>query len=1013
MLEDRNVQLGCGFQTVEGRGVAVILSADAMMEKGIPEQRFTFQAKLCDSAEELQKSFSAAINVSASAHGADLGANVGVSKTTDAARFDAYYMMELEFREERFSLGMMKGNGEILDPGIRQELESLDTVEKWEEFYRTKGDHVVNSVTYGRKLIIIVSLSHKVRNDQLRRMLEAKVGFSASSIANGQANLHLESNLKALAEENISSVQIYAIGDSDPDFLKEIDKLVELKEKIKNFVNSTSKQESDAGRAPNLSDEKPRLRTLERQKGVVIAYSTCSYIDFLDKHIENRQSIEKAYDQMLQATNRASRYLEAISQCHSRLDMLLRSMDFFLAGHDGSFVLSAATEESVGQVRGTLRKHATTLRSIAREVVSEAAGLSEDGRRRRMVLEEVRGCLGLLDDITTDLDLRDTENVRLLLTTRLSLIDKYEAKLKGGVDGLHLKPRILDLLTAFDESVNEKKRYAQSFNDLRVSFDQRIRPVLAERTDWVEGLMRHYSTLLSSLDRKLKPEQGILVDNEKKLLSALLTPSPKPLGEEKIQDAWFEQVVALREFLRAEFKSLLEVAAQSEPEVSKKHKTSLTREQILQNLVPFGDLLEGWCQVARHYSEGRSAHSYRNSATYELEQIEGMIRLLKDISFFDVGRFKAIGQDLDTLRDEIDVSIKDIQGKLQMALDACQLKGDELSLLKNSCETYVQEVEKLESVDGWWQSRWRQVLQASQDLDRIVSNQRPDGAPDHVNQVFNSIDFKHEAFLVGVLPVMRGWGFHKNEFNGGDYQKMRVPSAARFLRFKVDGANLPARPVSFNLLSKPKVNVAGRKSAHRTLYKEISPGDPIYPIQPHMRDVAKLLEGQTKTASLTRGEELMHGMNETVLYRKVRIAHLHFEGGEADIPLFSMSVMVYAQMGKGLEPLGLADDAPRGRADYGVRFRMVDTSYTSPQRFVSHAQEVQQVQYQMVAQQVPQRRQASFFNSPRAIMQLAPQRTVSPMSMKDAQADEQATDNQAMPDDVTSNSAASNAQMSA
>jgi len=133
-----------------------------------------------------------------------------------------------------------------------------------------------------------------------------------------------------------------------------------------------------------------------------------------------------------------------------------------------------------------------------------------------------------------------------------------------------------------------------------------------------------------------------------------------------------------------------------------------------------------------------------------------------------------------------------------------------------------------------------------------------------------------------------------------------------------------------------------------------------------------------------------------------------------DIRYLSMSVMIYAQMGNGLEPLSLSDEAPRGQADYGVRFRMVDTSYTSPQRFVSHTQAISQPIYsQMAVQQVPRRRQASFFNSPRAILQVAPQRTGSPVSVREAEVLDQAANNQVIPEDERSNSAASSAQMSA
>lgn len=906
-VEDRNIGLGRGFQTVEGRGVAVVVLPEAMLSELISEERFTFRAKLYDSTEELQKNFSAALSVSAGAYAADLGANANTGSATDFSRFGAYYMMELEFRKGRCMLGV---GAEALEPSIRDEIEQLDSPEKWAEFYRANGDHVVCSVTYGRKLIIIVSLSHKVRSHQLRRMLEAKAGFTAPMVAKGALEMNVESNLQALAEENISSVQIHSIGDSDPNFLREIDKLGALKDKIRRFVNSAAAQPVE-----NHSVEEAPTHTAStiKDKGVIIAYTTCSYIDFLNKQSPKIRDITAAYDWMLQHTNRASRYLEAIALCLGRIDLLIRNVTFFLSGHEGAFVLDAVTEEAAGLVIDILKKHAITLRGAARDVVAEVSGLSEEGRSYRVALAEAKESLGLLDELNLSHIDAGRENVQQVLDMRWKLIEKFELLIcdKGGKE-IALKARLKTLQTVVSRTDEEKKGFLKQVDALKLEIERKTAPFQRDRAVLLRDISPHFQLAIQSLRRQKK--EGVATSEMMQLFEKL----KQVVTQTQYQNRWVERITSVCRAYDATRSPVTDGKKQKSEPVADAYSMSsdqLELQELLQRVEQLFDVSPRY-----HYSL-----AYPLSSAELLSAIERMLDTAQ--LYLPDKETKDIVQRALLLKEQGEAMFLSLSQAHIEACDAFRLKPEELQIIKEICTDYIQEVTAKELSKKWWEDHWEQIYNISIDLDGIANNTMPPSAPLAANKVCAAIDFQHEGYLVGVFTAKRGQWFDKEHFNGETFQQLLVPITTRFLRFKVEGANAPKVPVEFNLMSKTKVRFGEHQTAHRTLYRQIQSNNPVYPLQKSMQEVADLL-GPSDSLTLTRGEALMHGENETKLYRKVRVRDVRFLCSPNDVPVTcqEVSIRIFAQMSKGLDSLDLPKLPPKGKADYGIRFKSVSSA---------------------------------------------------------------------------------------
>lgn len=901
-LEDRNIQLGCGFQTVEGRGVSLVVLPEAAQGEFIPEEQFTFQAKICESAEELQKSLTVAMSVSVGAYAADLGANASSMHVTDSSRFGAYYMMELEYRKARRNLNV---GISTLDANTREELEGLDCIEKWEEFYRANGDHVVSSVTYGRKLIIVVSLSHKVRSNQLRRMLEAKVGFSTPTAFQAAVDTKLQSELHTLIEENIASVQIYSIGDSAPDYIKEICKLKELKDKIRNFVNSEKTQVAPSEGEKEQS--KPvQKHDVGREKGVIIAYTTCSYIDFLDKGFQKIKDIDSAYARMLQQTNRASRFLEAIGLCHGRVNILIRNINFFLSGHDGAFILDGETEKGASQVLGLLKKHALLLRSIARDVVAEVSGLSEEGRLHRFRIAEAKECLNLLEKLYPSTNGYTRETFQRLFHARMKLIHKFDEIIGDKFNMAWRLENLKKIVMGIDsERMNVLKKVA--LFQLRV--EQQVSPSMLACARLIKELELSLSfaiTSLQGLPRKSRKEGGIT-----KEVTQLFEELTQKLTKFPHKNAWIQRLDILSKVYDTLRSPLMKIQT-NEPipgDQAELHSILMQLRQVFEMLLP----------------KSARAGSCPRLEAEALQAIEVGIDTARN--FLQVTEANALIEQALLLRGEVEHVFNATSVLFSEALESFCFPPEEQAHLEAVCKEHVRETEAKESSEKWWADRWEKIFKISKDLNEVVDNQIPSSAPAEAKKACQVIDFRHEAYLVGNFEVKRGRWFTE-QFDSNEFQKMKIPITTQFLRFRLEGEHLPPGvQVVFDLKRKSKVLFCDNKSPHRTLYRQITTGDPIFPLEKSMNEIAGIL-GSHDPSTLSRGEALMHGQNETTIFRKVRICDAKLKCRPEQIPAAckGFSIKIFAQMSKGLEPLLLPDSAPKGQADYGSRFRSVGSN---------------------------------------------------------------------------------------
>lgn len=901
-LEDRNIRLGCGFQTVEGKGVSLVVLPEATQGELISEEQFTFQAKICDSVEDLQKSLSVAMSGSAGAYAADLGTNASSMSVTESSRFGAYYMMELEYRKARRTLNV---GISTLDASTREELESLDCVEKWEEFYRTNGDHVVSSVTYGRKLIIVVSLSHKVRSSQLRRMLEAKVGFSNPSVFQAAVHTKLQSETHVLTEENISGVRIHSFGESKPDYLEEISKLKELKDKISSFVNSEKTQlvQSESGKVQHKPAQK---FDLERDKGVIIAYTTCSYIDFLDKGFQKIKDIDTAYARMLQNTNRASRFLETIGLCHGRVNILIRNIKFFLSGHDGAFLLSGETELGASQLLGLLKNHALLLRGIARDVVAEVAGLSEEGRLHRTRIAEAKECLGLLERLyPSDYDY-SRDSFQRHVHKRLQLINKFEGILGDKFDIAARLERLQFIVSKIDaERVCVLKR-VELFQS---QVERQVYPSMRACVQLIKELELSLSFALVSQQgprRRSRSDAGLT-----KEVTQFFEDLTQKLTKFSYKNAWIQRLDTLsRDY--ENLRSPLSKSQANEPisgDNSDLHNILIQLRQVFETLLP---------------------KSARSGSCPRLEA-EALLAIEKSIdtarNFLQMADANALIEQGLLLKAEVEQVFNRTTTVFAEALEMFCLSPTDQSFLNAICREHVRETEEKESSEQWWVAHWAQLSKISKDLDDVVSNKIPDSAPPIAIKVCHVIDFRHEAYLVGSFEMKRGKWF-KDQFESPEFQKIKIPITTRLLRFALEGDHLPKDvQMTFDLKSKPKVLFDEHKSPHDTLYHQITTGDPIFPLEKSMQEVANILVSRDPRM-LSYGEALMHDRNETRLFRKVRVCNAKFQCKPKKIPAACkrVTINIFAQMGNGLDPLMLPDVAPKGHADYGGRFRSVGSA---------------------------------------------------------------------------------------
>lgn len=949
MLEDRNIQLGHGLQTVQERGGICVVTKQAKHGRFVPKQEFSFKAQMCDSAEQLRRSFSLATSVSVSAYGADLGVGYTQNKSHDTANFDAYYMMELEYIHGRLILDPDSQNSEILDPAIHDEVETLDTAEKWEEFYRTKGNQVVSSVTYGRKLIIIVSLSHKIRSDKLRRILEAKA--SAQEITGAAGEVSARSAISELAKEEISSVRIYSIGDKNPNFMEEIDKLVQVRAKVNSFLNSTNNTVTVDNPNPE-TESKPQKTTIStpipRQaavkvsdtvdseesdsightsnptmEGVIIGWETCPYVDLLKKGIKNIKNIEIAYDEMLRRTNRASHYLEAIAICHGRIDMLVQNIDFYCQGHDGAFTLDAKTEKNADRLRDILNQYKIRLSQFSRDIVAEISGQSDMGRSHRAHLTVAREFINLQREFISffkhDLDEVDLDGLDVLWP----LVDKFDNMLNAkGAKALQLKSRLNALQQATQESKNCIKKTIKALNGLSKELFPIVRSwiPLMQSIEQMHQLVQFMKRRILQLQSK-SIEDFIELHSDSMQLYNLLkmfdAMANKIVGFEPL----FEKIHALIEsqqetwnlFLQAEFHY-----SKSDDTASEKSKVIRDLKQILIQLdtllSPYISLLEQTHWFLQENGFNFDAETPIETACSMMEDL--LTHICKSVKH----------PTLMEMREKIEIIKMEFTKEDTLCFKAvtehflaCRLNKDEQALLRQICDKNLTDLQVTETVEHWWRDCWKKIYAIAENLDNIVNNQMPHNQDSQGSVEFSAVDFKRQSFLVGALEATRNRYFQRNWFTG-PYANLLVPSNARVLRFKLEGENLPACPSQFTIISKHKRLFDHHKSSHRTLYKLIKPEDPIYPLQPNIHEVASLVNARSEQENITRREQLIHSTNESSLYKYIRI-RLQFLGEVGACNKITMKI--YAQMGKTLQPIGLSTIPPKGKSEYGVRFGMV------------------------------------------------------------------------------------------
>lgn len=925
MYEERNIQLGCGELSVECRGGTIVVSEEARKGKYFKEERFECRAMLCDSREELQQKFTQAISLNASAYGAELGGNTSVSHNIGNSNFDSFYMLVIECRDGRRELDLSTPSNDILLPAVREEIEQIHTVQQWEEFYRTKGDRLVYSIVEGSKYIIIISLNRKVKNKEFIKLLQTKLAIPTQIGAAGVA-AKLQEHLTFLGQENISSVEIRSLGDSNPDFLKLIEQLLTLKTKLAQFVNSGNSSEPNNSQTLNVSDGASDNKISSKGKGRILAFSSCSYIDLLPEQL--RQAIETTYDQFLQRTNRAAHYLSEIGRTYTRALTLSNDIEYFFQGHDGAFLYDHDTEIAGVGCKKILTGYMEQLKNMSNDIVAEISGLNPEQKLQRKKSIAARGCLELNKDISALYQQVNLSAFHQIVMEQLQVVEHF-LPLVRVEDSQYLTPLKINyskIVEIFSKHQEREQAILENLNQLGWEINDLLLEALNKRMVAIENLVDFYQQYISDPENKFLKLSAETLSKKQEFWAARLMPLLKAVIADDKESSESNLDINREEFKKI-YDQLHQLAKANEaqsPSKSSMHQAKYDRKEMDGLMTSLGEVIVLWSELIRLQKSGQMYSPHIENQCKYLSSLLSLCLQLCSIHEL-TEKQKVFSQLHSTWMREHAGFLKELAGVVKQ----CQLKKTDITHLKETCQNYINDEQSSDVTEKWWQNKWEKLLTIAQDLDCIVTNRVPKDFNDDkdrmLQKIFAVIDFKYEAFRVGKLEAKRHAWFNKECFSGKEFSQLSIPIGTASLRFRLEGDTISSdNQVIFDIERKSPIRMDNHSAKHKTIHQNVVLKEPVLPQKPAKSEVFKIAKRPAHNNTLLRFLQMMHEPNEMRVYKKIRIKDAHF-AQHLDSSVSSVTIVVFVQMsklGKGLEILVLSERAPVGRADYGFRFRV-------------------------------------------------------------------------------------------
>mgnify|MGYP000632614712 CR=1 FL=1 len=935
MFGERNIRLGCGEQSVTCQGTSIVVTEEARDGLFFKEERFDCRAMLCESREELQKKFTQEVSLNASAAGSELSTNATISREIGKDNFDSFYMLVIECIEGHRELNVCGEAQQILLPDVQKEIATLQTVEDWEEFYRTKGDRVVFSTVIGSKIVILISLKNKKIQKDLITVLQAKLASPTTLSGAAGIAAKLQEQLSLLGRENISSVEVHSLGDSNPDFMRLIEQIGALKMKLAQFVNADS---TEASKSPgDLGKDEPHHTNGAvgpEGKGRILAFSSCSYIDLLPENI--RKEVEGAYDQFLRRTNRAAKYMATISKVYSRANILSNLIDYYFEGHQGAFTYDVDTELAGTNLKNMLVKYKDQLTTLSDEVVREISGLSVDHKLRQEKSLRAHACFGLKKDISALYASSQTRDFYKIVNEQMELVEEFFPLVHPGDQQylLPLKERYAKILQIFKIYHTNEDEILTKLISLGLEIYNFFLKDVSHEIIALENLIGFYNENFAnfiSRGEKERVERNWVCHSE--TLLQLLKPFQKKSGCAAVVNAGINC---------EPLGYLINRLQQIKPEQAhgtKKGVDSLSenRRETVDLLDMLGKALAPW-QALLATRIKLQAFLTKYGVSHDSSNIEDAFKLLFSMQTLCAQLFKTqslgpvFSANCCLYADFMQMKVEFLQA-LTINVEACRLKKTDIIAIEKTCQHFLEIQRTQDSAEQWWKEVWKKITAIAKKLDFIATNTVPNhAAPPQVDmygKIYAVIDFKKAAFRLGTLEIARHKWFKKEMFSGKKYIKLSVPIEATNLRIQfADAAQFPENSLTFNIERKSAIQMDDRHAKHRTLHKNLLLGGPIIPRRLAKVQIFNIMKRLTSDKALFHVSDMLHAANENIVYKKVRVKNAYFNQ-RLDNGVTSLRLNVFAEMGylgKGLEPLCLGEDMPVGEAYYGFCFRWNATS---------------------------------------------------------------------------------------
>lgn len=428
MFKKQNIELGNGYQSVQGRGTSSLLKKTFEAAKAKHDPTFSYVGKFCESSVEVHKELSVSLGISANIYNIAPEVKGTYSKITETDNFSNYYVIHLTWEKYRQKLENLAQTD--LVKNIAEELKSDP-----HRFYHDNGDEFISEVIYGQKMVVVIKIDKSQASKALKKGITANLNVPISGVGTVGGSVAINSVLESLHEESVADVQIFSVGIDSPDLQTSVvSNVKDLREKLQGFITKkplpevkSDTSDSNASKNPDKNTDKPTppkstntakskapaatankpaakqaaanndkkdakksdAATSDKEDMIesVISFTSRPYYSLLSQ--KEQDEVRQKYDTMLQEASQVAKVLHFISECHARADLFLHTTQFART-HAEALNLNATSKAEIKETAVELKNYLRSLEKHSKAILRDIFDDKKQGTLKAGWEEAVR-----------------------------------------------------------------------------------------------------------------------------------------------------------------------------------------------------------------------------------------------------------------------------------------------------------------------------------------------------------------------------------------------------------------------------------------------------------------------------------------------------------------------------------------------------------------------------------------------------------------------------------------------